>query len=168
MWAFVALLAIPVIEIALFIQIGGLIGVWPTVLLVLAAALVGVALVRAHGTRTLAAVQATMRRGEDPGEPIFGAAMILIAAGLFITPGFLTDAMALILLVPAARSGLYRAVRARMNLRTTTIFSTQTEWRPEDRRRGNAAPADLVIDGEFEDVTQDKRATHQPSEWTRH
>jgi UPF0716 protein FxsA len=160
MWPFLLLVAVPVVEIALFITVGGWIGVWPTIGLVLLAAFAGMALVRSYGTRTLAAVQAAMRRGEDPGEQIFGAAMMLIAAGLFITPGFLTDAMALALLVPGIRSAIYRAVRGRMRLQTTILggFGPAAEPMPQDR----------VIDGDFTDVTPGKRPTHPPSGWTRH
>lgn len=161
MWPFLLLVAVPVIEIALFIQIGGAIGVWPTILLVLLAAFAGVALVRLHGTRTLGSVQAAMRRGEDPGEQIFGAALLLVAAGLFITPGFLTDAMALALLVPPVRSAIYRAIRRRMRLHTTVVGEFRDPF-------ANPGPDDRVIDAEFEEITPDKRPTHRPSGWTRH
>lgn len=162
MWALLALIAIPVIEIALFIQVGGLIGVWPTIGLVFLAAFGGVALVRAYGTRTLAAAQAAMRRGEDPGEHVLGAALMLVAAGLFITPGFFTDIVGLTLLLPPVRRMMYRAIRARMRLQATTIVSGY---------RGHASdmPRDnVVIDGDFEDVTPSKRPTHETSGWTRH
>jgi UPF0716 protein FxsA len=159
MWPFLLLVAVPVVEIALFILVGGWIGVWPTIGLVLLAAFAGVALVRSYGTRTLAAVQSAMRRGEDPGEQIFGAAIMLIAAGLFITPGFLTDAVALVLLVPGIRSAIYRAVRGRMRLQTTVMSGFATT---------DSMPQDRVIDGDFTDVTADKKPTHPPSGWTRH
>ncbi len=159
MWPFLLLVAVPVVEIALFILVGGWIGVWPTIGLVLLAAFAGVALVRSYGSRTLTAVQSAMRRGEDPGEQIFGAAMMLIAAGLFITPGFLTDAVALALLVPWLRGAIYRAVRGRMRLQTTVLggFSAP-ETMPQDR----------VIDGDFTNVTPEERPTHPASGWTRH
>lgn len=161
MWAFLALIAVPVIEIALFIQVGGLIGVWPTIGLVFLAAFGGVALVRAYGMRTLAAAQGAMRRGEDPGEHVLGAALMLVAAGLFITPGFLTDIVALALLLPPVRRLLYRAIRARLHLQATTIVSGY-------RGHPEAARDTIVIDGDFEDVTPSKRPTHETSGWTRH
>lgn len=160
MWALLLLVAIPVVEIALFILVGGAIGVWATIGLVLLAAFAGVALMRAHGTRTLAGVQAAMRRGEDPGERIFGAALVLIAAGLLVTPGFLSDAMALLLLIPPARAAIYRAVRSRMRLRATTVVSGVYG-------EAGGPVGDVVIEGDFEDVTA-RRPTHQPSGWTRH
>lgn len=162
MWALLLLVAIPVVEIALFILVGGALGVWATLGLVLLAAFTGVALMRAHGTRTLAGVQAAMRRGEDPGERIFGAALVLVAAGLLVTPGFLTDAMALVLLVPPVRTAIHRAARSRMRLRATTIVSGAYG------DAGGPPVGDVVIEGDFEDVTQVRRPTHQPSGWTRH
>lgn len=161
MWPFLLLIAVPVIEIALFIQVGGVIGVWPTILLVLLAAFAGVALVREHGTRTLASVQAAMRRGEDPGEQIFGAALLLVAAGLFITPGFLTDVLAVALLIPAVRGAVYRALRRRMRLHASMAADLGDPF-------ARPAPDDRVIDVEFEEITPDKRPTHRPSGWTRH
>lgn len=162
MWALLALIAIPVIEIALFIQVGAWIGVWPTIGLVFLAAFGGVALVRAHGTRVLGAAQAAMRRGEDPGEHVLGAALMLVAAGLFITPGFFTDALALALLLPPVRRALYQAIRSRMRLQATTIVSGY-------RGPADATPRDtMVIDGDFEDVTPSRRPTHDTSGWTRH
>lgn len=161
MWPLMFLIVIPVIEIMLFIQVGGLIGVWPTIGLVLLAAIVGVTLVRRHGTRTLGAVQAALQRGEDPGERILGAALILLAAGLFITPGFFSDFIALLLLIPGVRGLLYRLIRARMHLRTATVVMGMGQGAPD-------TPGERVIDGEFEDVTPVKRPTHEPSGWTRH
>lgn len=152
MWLVVLLLSIPVIEIALFVQVGGLIGAGPVVALVLLAGLAGVALVRRHGPQTLATVQAALRRGEDPGEPILHAALLLVAAGLFVTPGFLTDAVALLLLLPVVRRAIYR----RLRLRVAT------------RAAGTQRRAETVIDGVFEDVTPPPRPTHPPSGWTRH
>lgn len=164
MWILLAFVAIPVVEIALFILVGGWIGVLPTLGLVLLAAVAGVALIRRHGMRTLSSVQAAVQRGEDPGPAIFGAALALVAAGLFITPGFLTDALAILLLVPGFRNLVYARAQRRFKLTAAAAMAqaSASARRPADFAGG------VEIEGEFEEITPDKRPTHPPSGWTRH
>jgi UPF0716 protein FxsA len=111
---FLLLLVVPVIEIALFIQVGGAIGVWPTIGLVLLSAAVGAALLRAQGLSVLGQVQARLRAGEDPGPALAHGALILVAGLMLLTPGFFTDALGLALLVPPLRAAVIRFAGARM------------------------------------------------------
>lgn len=157
MWLLLAFIAVPMIEIALFIQVGGIIGVWWTLLIVLATAIAGSYLVRTQGLRELGNLQRSFSDMQDPTEPLANGAMILFAGALLLTPGFFTDIVGLSLLVPGVRRAAYRWLRSRMSIKS---FSTgaQPPHQPRDR----------VIDGEFEDVTPDKRPTHGPSGWTQH
>ena len=157
MWLFIAFLAVPMIEIALFIQVGGVIGIWWTLLIVLATAVAGSYLVRAQGLRELGNLQRSFSQMQDPTEPLANGAMILFAGALLLTPGFFTDACGLALLVPAIRHRAYLWLRSRIKIRTATT-------------RGPAPqhPGDRVIDAEFEDITADKKPTHRPSGWTQH
>ncbi|MFZ3580689.1 FxsA family protein [Loktanella sp. DJP18] len=154
-----AFVAVPLIEIALFIQVGGLIGLWPTLLIVLATAILGSWLVRTQGAHELGRLRQSFSTLQDPAEPLANGAMILFAGALLLTPGFFTDACGFALLVPAIRARVFRAIKARVRF-------TQFEMGPQPQRP--AHPDDRVIDGEFETIDPEKRPTHGPSGWTRH
>lgn len=103
---FALFVIVPIIEIALFIQVGGWIGVWPTIGLVILTAMAGTSLLRAQGLSTMRRAQESMNQGQLPMREVFDGACLLVAGVLLLTPGFMTDAMGLALFVPAVRSGL--------------------------------------------------------------
>ncbi|MFA7430473.1 MAG: FxsA family protein [Rhodospirillaceae bacterium] len=109
-------IAVPVIEIAVFIKVGGILGLWPTIALVLLTAIGGISLMRAQGLATLQRAQASIERGEAPLREVFDGACLLIAGMLLLTPGFVTDTLGLILFLPPVRSAVFNwlggAVRA--------------------------------------------------------
>ncbi|MBV7411025.1 FxsA family protein [Maritimibacter sp. DP1N21-5] len=162
-------IAIPLIEIGLFIQIGGLIGLWPTLLIVLVTAIIGSYLVRQQGLLALNQVADSFNQLRNPAEPMAHGAMILFAGALLLTPGFFTDTVGFLLLVPGIRGWAFREMRKRVKVQSS--FTVHSTMRGSDGR-GRPSQDDGVIDGEFEDVTPDKRPTHQvqkgPSGWTKH
>lgn len=101
-------IAVPIIEIAVFIQVGKVLDVWPTIALVLLTAVGGVALLRAQGLATLRRAQASVERGEAPLREVFDGACLLVAGILLLTPGFVTDTVGLLLFLPPVRTGLLR------------------------------------------------------------
>ena len=155
MWLFLAFLAIPLIEIALFIQIGGVIGLGWTLLIVIATAVIGATMVRSQGLAVLGQVQQSFSRVQDPTEPLAHGAMILFAGALLLTPGFFTDAVGFSLLVPHVRSAAFRFVRNRIKVQT---FSA---GQPPRQSSG-------VIDGEYEEVKPEQSQSSRPSGWTKH
>ncbi|SHO58394.1 FxsA family protein [Vibrio quintilis] len=104
----VLFIAVPVIEIGLFIQVGGFIGLWPTIGLVLITAFVGASLVRSQGIQTLLTVQQRIQAGELPAQQILEGVMLAVAGVLLLTPGFMTDMMGMIVLLPGPRASLAR------------------------------------------------------------
>lgn len=118
------LLGLPLAEIAGFVIVGRALGVALTLLLVLLSAVAGVALLRIKGLGVLRRVQEAARSGVDPGLDVIGGALIFIAAILLIVPGFLTDIVGLLLLLPPARRLLADALRTRMTILTDTGFYT--------------------------------------------
>ncbi len=163
MWLFAAFIAIPIIEIALFIQVGGWIGLWPTLGIVVLTAILGTMLVKSQGRLALQNLQRSFSQLNDPTEPLAHGAMILLAGALLLTPGFFTDATGFALLIPGVRAAAYRYLRARvtvarfeMGQRSTFSASQHPAHRPD------------IIDGEFHEIDPDKRPTHRPSGWTRH
>ncbi|MGR5542676.1 FxsA family protein, partial [Vibrio campbellii] len=88
----IAFIFVPIIEIALFVQVGGVIGMWPTIALVLLTAIVGASLVRSQGIQTLLSVQSRLEQGELPAQQILEGVMLAVCGVLLLTPGFMTDA----------------------------------------------------------------------------
>lgn len=111
---FALLAAIPIIEIALLISVGGLIGLWPTLAIVIATAAVGAWMVKSQGRQAMANLRLSFQELRDPAEPLAHGAMILVAGALLVTPGFFTDAVGFALLVPPVRDAAYRHLRRRI------------------------------------------------------
>ena len=145
---FLILLAVPVIEIALFIEIGGWLGTWPTVGLVVLTAVLGSILLRQQGLAALRDFQGRLAQGEDPGRLLADGAMILVAGALLLTPGFFTDAVGFALLVPGVRGALWGWLQKHVRVATVSAGQqkTQATW---DFGRGQ------TVDGDYEDVTPD-------------
>lgn len=160
MWLLVAFIAVPMIEIALFIQVGGLIGLGWTLAIVLLTAILGTWLVRQQGAHALDRIRTSFNSLTDPSEPLADGAMILLAGALLLTPGFFTDTLGLLLLTPPFRKLVFRELGKRV---TVQSFSTGPGPRSQPRQA-----RDDVIDGEYTEVDPPKRPTHTPSQWTRH
>ncbi|MFT5869608.1 MAG: UPF0716 protein FxsA [Paracoccaceae bacterium] len=154
MWLFILFLSVPLIEIALFIQIGGLIGLWPTLAIVILTAIIGTWLVRSQGAAVLNNVQRSFSELNDPTEPLAHGAMILFSGALLLTPGFFTDFVGFALLVPAVRSVVFREIRKRINVQS--VVAGQDAWKGKG--------SDDVIEGEFE---VDPNTPKGSSDWTR-
>jgi UPF0716 protein FxsA len=159
MWLLIAFIAVPLIEIGLFIQVGGLIGLWPTLLIVLVTAVLGTYLVRSQGLAALGQLQNSFSSLRDPTEPLVHGAMILFAGALLLTPGFFTDAFGFALLVPQIRQLFYQAIRARVKVAS---FGTpgQGPQRYDSRDDG-------VIEGEFTEFPSNSGTTKGNSGWTK-
>ncbi len=162
MWLFIAFLAIPLIEIALFIQIGGIIGLGWTLATVVVTAILGTFLVRNQGALALNQVRASFNDMRDPTEPLAHGAMILFSGALLLTPGFFTDAVGFLLLIPAVRTSAFRAVKARVKVQSFHGGTGQSQAHTRHRY-----PND-VIDGEFTEVPPDPNEPKRPSGWTDH
>ena len=114
MWLLIIFVAVPIIEIALFIQVGDAIGLWPTLATVIITAFIGTQLLRSQGLATLSNLQSSVGAGQNPMDHIAHGAMILIAGVVLLTPGFFTDAIGFALLTPPVRAALIKAGAARM------------------------------------------------------
>lgn len=163
MWLFVAFLAIPLIEITLFIQIGGIIGLGWTLVTVIVTAMLGTVLVRNQGALALGQVRASFNEMQDPTEPLAHGAMILFSGALLLTPGFFTDAVGFLLLVPGVRASAFRAIKARINVQAFDAGARRSG--PQGR---SPHASDDVIDGEFTELQPDADKSKRPSGWTDH
>ena len=170
MWLFAIFIIVPLIEITLFIKIGGWLTLWPTLAIVIGTAMLGTALVRHQGAKAMDDLRRSFSELSDPSVPLAHGAMILLAGALLITPGFLTDTIGLLLLVPPIRSALMRWAGRNIKVDRVVMGGSRFESRGFDA--GQSGPyADHdgpVIDGDFEEIDPGKRPTHRPSGWTRH
>jgi len=121
---FLLFIVVPVIEIAVLMQVGELIGIWPTVAIVIISAWLGAKYVRQQGLATMQSVQTKMAQGEMPSNEIVTGFMLLVAGILLVTPGFVTDAIGLSLLVPQWRMFLANIVQRHMKLNINSASYT--------------------------------------------
>jgi UPF0716 protein FxsA len=165
MWLFLAFLAVPLIEIALFIQVGGAIGLGWTLAIVVLTALIGTFLMRAQGAIALGQIKSSLSEVRDPTEPLVNGAMILFAGALLLTPGFFTDAVGFALLMPGIRRAAFQAMRSRIKMSGSVNINAGFGNTQKQQHR----PMDGdVIDGEYHELSEDEKKAQRPSGWTKH
>jgi UPF0716 protein FxsA len=153
--------ALPLLELALLIKIGSIIGVLGTLVIIISTAILGALVVRHQGLGVLKRMRQTIQSGKPPVEPMMEGMLLMMAGGCLIAPGILTDIVGLVLLVPAIRQIAARAIvkfgnpfiivdpnakHAGPRMRTST--ST-----PEDRRRARRGQPE-IIDVPYERVDE--------------
>lgn len=116
MWLLLLFILIPLLEIWLFIMLGGFIGVYPTLFIILLTAILGTFLVKTQGINVLKEIQSKFNELENPTEPIVHGAMILFAGALLLTPGFFTDSVGFLLLLPKVRKAAFFWLKNKVNL----------------------------------------------------
>jgi Protein affecting phage T7 exclusion by the F plasmid len=134
---FLFFLTVPFVEIYLLLQLGGIVGVIPTVLLVVFTAILGAWLLRRQGFATWQRFQANLAKGEIPAYEMIEGPILLVGGALLLTPGFFTDAMGFVCLIPQARRKLAQYVIEKQLVNMQAPFQRPTE------KEGN------VIEGEF-------------------
>lgn len=122
-----AFLALPLVEIVLFVQLGGALGVLGTLLEIFASGALGVFLMRLEPYRNSTDIRAALAADRSPASPMAHSALRMIGALLLVVPGFFTDALGLLLLIPAIRMVALRRI--------------VVQTRP--------APRDDIIDGDY-------------------
>jgi UPF0716 protein FxsA len=111
-------IVIPLIELYVIIAVGEQIGAFWTIILVLLTAIIGVNLLRFQGMSTLARAQKNMAQGQIPAMEMVEGVALAVAGVLLITPGFITDSIGLLLLMPASRQYIVRFIMARATVQT--------------------------------------------------
>ena len=117
-------------EITAFILVGQALGVLATLGLVLFGIVAGAMLLRRHGTATLMRIRAEMEAGRKPGRPLAEGAMLAVAALLIVAPGFVTDAIGLLLFLPPVRQALWRTIESKVKVRMAEARPAQSPNRP--------------------------------------
>jgi UPF0716 protein FxsA len=105
-------IVVPLVELYVIIQVGGAIGVLPTIAILLADSILGSLLLRSQGRAAWQRFQAALAERRAPAREVFDGAMVIVGGTLLLTPGFVTDIFGLILLIPPTRDLVRRVVTA--------------------------------------------------------
>ena len=124
-WVFLALLVVPIIEVAVIIAVGRVIGGWPTFILLIAESALGAWIVKREGGRTWDQLRDALRSGAMPSRQLADAALVLIGGCLLLTPGFVTDAVGFFFILPFTRPITRRWLEALVARR---LLGPMGEW----------------------------------------
>jgi UPF0716 protein FxsA len=108
---------VPLLELFILVQVGQLVGVWPTIALVVITGLAGATLARLEGLRTILRIQGELARGRLPSGALFDGLAILLGGALLLTPGILTDLVGFSFLIPPTRKILLGRIRKSLERR---------------------------------------------------
>ena len=147
-------IGIPLIEIYLFIQVGALIGTWPTIALVVLTAFIGTAMLRQQGMEMMASAQAELRNERLPVRELFNGFCLSVGGIMLLTPGFLTDALGFALLLPPLRAVLGRGIWKLLARSGNVDFSIHGV----NANAGKETDAGPVLNGEECGVARDDAA----------
>lgn len=160
LFLFVLLIGMPIAELYVIVQVAQGIGVLETLVLLIGISVAGAWLLKQQGLATWARLQQTLARGEMPGKEVTDGALILLGGALLLTPGFLTDAVGLVFLIPPSRAAVKRASRGLLKgwakkqyapgvrIYNATVVRNRTEERgttqspPQPRPLGSSHPRD--------------------------
>ena len=148
----VIFIGIPVLEIAVFIEAGSLIGLWPTIAIVVVTAFVGTSLLRIQGYGVINRIRAQTEQGQVPVFELFEGLCLFAAGLLLLTPGFVTDTVGFLLFLPPLRRLFARLIAARIAM---FGFQTVRPGPPPGAGPASASGNGPVIDGEFTTVDRD-------------
>jgi len=152
----IAFIGTPIIEIAVFMQVGEQIGFWPTLAIVIATAMAGTWLLRAQGLATLARAQESLARQEFPLEEVFDGLCLLFAGALLLTPGFVTDSIGLALFIPPVRRLMQHLMRRWLAKSPNAAFFANGENMsrrdPPPHQHNSDGSGGPTIDGEWEEI----------------
>lgn len=168
---FLLFITVPVAEMVLLIKVGGMIGAFNTVIIVLITATIGINLLRHQGLATLMRANQRLERGDLPAEEVIEGFLLAFAGALLLTPGFMTDLVGFSCLIPTSRRYIVgrllssaivvsaraaqaaQAAQARQAQEEIIIRMQQRSQRPEqppDHSRSSGHSGHRVIDGEYD------------------
>jgi UPF0716 protein FxsA len=156
-------IVIPIAELYVIIQIGGAIGVLPTLALLVVDSLVGAALARSQSRAAWERFNRALAEGRVPGREVFDGAMIIVGGALLLTPGFITDVFGLLLLIPPTRSLLRRFLTRSVSKRAGTAWSVAS-FGSARRREGWPRRGGYDYEGSAREVTDPPAELPDPGE----
>lgn len=110
-WLLLALLIIPALELGVFIWLGGIIGPWWIVVLIILSGILGISFAKNQGIATWKRAQQSMNNGQMPTKQIVDGVCIFVGAILLFAPGFITDIMGLLIIIPWTRQPFKKIIQ---------------------------------------------------------
>jgi UPF0716 protein FxsA len=133
------IIGLPITEIYFLIEVGSVIGAIPTILITILTAITGISLIRIQGVNTVKKMQQSMQNGQVPAIELLEGVMLLLAAVSLLMPGFLSDSLGFLLLIPPLRHLLAKFYLSRQKM-SAAFYAQQTNKQ-------------TYIDGEYEDLS---------------
>lgn len=158
------LLGLPLAEIAGFVIVGRVIGLWATLALVILTGIAGVLLLRAQGLHILRQISSEGREGRLPGKTVVDGAMIVVAGILLLLPGFVTDILGLLLFIPFVRHLIWNAIGQRVVVVRSPTGGRAGGYTSRPSGNGSQGP---VVDLDEDDFTRDPNPSSPWSKQTR-
>ncbi len=153
----IAMIGVPIAEIAVFIEVGEKIGLGVTLMIVVITAILGTALLRQQGFSVLARAQASLQENRFPVNELFDGLCLLFAGALLLTPGFVTDTVGFLLFTPPVRALLrvwamkYLVTRGQVHMGP----GQNPDRGPDRGDDGHGGDSTIIIDGEYSEVAGD-------------
>ena len=145
---FLLFVCVPLIEIGLFVQVGGFIGLWPTLIIVVLTAALGALLLRIQAQGVIYSLRIAAEQGLDPTPNLVHGILVFVSALLLLTPGFFTDAVGLSLMSPHVREWVIRWCGKQFASQAYSVMSGRASKDPR--------PVE-TIEGQAEDIDPDNR-----------
>lgn len=176
---FLAFLIMPLVELAVILQVGDVVGAGWTIALLVVDSVVGAVIVRREGRRAWQAFREAVGAGRWPADEVAQGALVLVGGALLLTPGFVTDVMGLAFVLPPTRALLARLIRARVRQGAVRVVGVRGPGagpgagpstgahRPRDRGTGSASGEVLdveVVSIERERPHADDEDTEEPGQ----
>ena len=147
---FLFFIGIPLIEVILFITIGKYIGLWNTIFIIIITGVIGAVLVKSQGISILNKALEEIKLNKVPILSIFEGIAIFIAGAFLLTPGFLTDTLGCILLVPKTRKLIISYITSYLKKRT--IYKKKTTYYSNEENEENK-----IFEGKFEEINDSEK-----------
>ena len=147
---FLFFIAIPIIEVILFITVGKYIGLWNTIFIIIVTGIIGAILVKSQGINIFNKALAEIRSNKMPIFSIFEGIAILIAGAFLLTPGFLTDTLGGILLIPKTRNIIIKYITSYLEKRAVYKKSSTYDKNEEDEEN-------KIFEGDFEEIDDNEK-----------
>ena len=147
---FLFFIGIPLIEVMLFITIGKYIGLWNTIIIIIITGIIGAILVKSQGITILNKTLEEIKSNKIPIFSIFEGIAILIAGAFLLTPGFLTDTLGCILLIPKTRNLIISYITT--HLKKRTVYKEKSTYYPDEEDKKNK-----IFEGDYEEIDDNKK-----------
>ena len=147
---FLFFIAIPIIEVILFITVGKYIGLWNTILIIIVTGIIGAILVKSQGVAIFNKALEEIKSNKMPLFSIFEGIAILIAGAFLLTPGFLTDTLGCVLLIPKTRNIIIKYITS--YLEKKTIYKKKSKYDKNEEDKENK-----IFEGDFEEIDDNEK-----------